>query len=86
MQNYKKILCVCLSALLILPFSSCGSSKTDQLLKYNIASDPVNLDPPLADDPQSALVVTNLFEGLLRLTADGKLTEGVATDYDVSGD
>lgn len=86
MHNYKKILCVCLSALLILPFSSCGSSKTDQLLKYNIASDPVNLDPPLADDPQSALVVTNLFEGLLRLTADGKLTEGVATDYDVSGD
>lgn len=86
MQNYKKILCVCLSAMLILSFSSCSSSKADQLIKYNIASDPVNLDPPLADDPQSALVVTNLFEGLLRLTADGKLTEGVATDYDVSSD
>lgn len=86
MRNYKKILCICLSALLLLSFSSCGSDKSDQLIKYNISSDPVNLDPPLADDPQSALVVTNLFEGLLRLTADGKLTEGVAADYDVSGD
>ncbi len=86
MLTCKNIVCACLSLLLILPFSACGSGKSDQLIKYNIPSDPVNLDPPLADDPQSALVVTNLFEGLLRLTADGKLTEGVASDYEMSGD
>ncbi len=71
---------------MVFPLGGCNSDKKNQLLKYNISSDPINLDPPLADDPQSALVVTNLFEGLLRLTADGKLTEGVATDYDVSAD
>lgn len=83
----KRIICLCLLVLFLLQFTACSSGdKESQVIKYNIASDPVNLDPPLATDSQSALVVTNLFEGLLRRTADGKLTEGVATDYEVSDD
>jgi oligopeptide transport system substrate-binding protein len=82
----KRTLCLCMAAVLLLPLVSCSGKKSNQLVKYNLSSEPVNLDPPLADDPSSALVVTNLFEGLLRMAADGKLTEGVATDYEVSSD
>ena len=86
MKPVKRFLSVLLACAMLFCFTACGSENTSRLVKYNLPSDPVNLDPPLAEDPQSALVVTNLFEGLLRLADDGKLTEGVAFDYDVSGD
>lgn len=82
----KRTACLCIAVLMLLPLISCSGNRSNQLIKYNLSSEPVNLDPPLADDPSSALVVTNLFEGLLRMAADGKLTEGVATDYEVSDD
>ena len=85
-MDKKDSFCLCMTVVLFLPLVSCSGKKSNQLVKYNLSSEPVNLDPPLADDPSSALVVTNLFEGLLRMAADGKLTEGVATDYEVSDD
>ncbi len=86
MYRYKRLIGLVLVAFCFVNFTSCDSDKSSQLVKYDLSADPVNLDPPLADDPSSALAVTNLFEGLLRLAADGKVTEGVAEDYTVSDD
>ncbi len=63
-----------------------GGDEFDSIFRYDIPSNPTNLDPQSADDVQSYLIIENTFEGLLRVADDGKLTEGVATDYTVSDD
>lgn len=56
------------------------------VFKYDISYNPVTLDPQLADDKNSELIISNVFMGLLTLNPDGSLSEGVASDYIVSDD
>lgn len=56
------------------------------IFKYDIAYNPATLDPQLADDRNSELIIGNVFMGLLSLQPDGSLSEGVASDYIVSDD
>lgn len=67
--------------------SGCGKKDgADALFRYDILSDPANLDPQLAEDKPSLLVIQNIYEGLLRVAENGKLTEGVASSYTISPD
>ncbi len=77
----KRFLSVLVAVLLCIPFAACKSNDQGSLFKYDIDADPINLDPQSASDYNSLLVIQNIFEGLLTYTADGKLTEGVATDW-----
>lgn len=49
----------------------CGCSddgvKSELIIKYNIESEPITLDPQIANDSSSRLVILNIFEGLMRL-------------------
>lgn len=71
--------------LLILSFcvsiTACHRTEQGSLFKYDIESDPLNLDPQSAEDDPSLLVIQNIFEGLLTVNEDGTLGEGVATDW-----
>ncbi len=82
----KKIAAFLLAIALTVPLAACSGKESNQILKYDISADPVNLDPQLVNDYASSLVVFNMMEGLLRINSEGKLTEGVAKDYDVSED
>ncbi len=73
-----------LAACVCLLLTGCGND--EGILRYDIANEPVNLDPQSSDDPASTIIIENTFEGLLRVAPDGKLTEGVAKDYTVSED
>ncbi len=53
---------------------------------YDIAADPKNLDPQLATDAASMLVIQNTFEGLMTYDQNGALTTGAAVSYTVSED
>ncbi len=70
----------------VLVLSGCSDKTAGQLFKYDLDSDPLNLDPQLASDYASYMVIATTMEGLLRVKEDGGLTEGVATDYTVSDD
>ncbi len=63
-----------------------GDGGSGYVFKYDISSNPVTLDPQIADDVNSELVIRNVFMGLLTVNADGSLSEGVADDYMVSED
>ena len=78
------LLCVCISVML----AGCGGSgdATGKLMSYSLTDDPQSLDPQVASDYNSMLVIQNIYEGLLTKEEDGKLSEGVATSYDVSDD
>ncbi|WP_115719823.1 peptide ABC transporter substrate-binding protein [Gallaecimonas mangrovi] len=57
-----------------------------QILNRRIAMSPRTLDPSLATGIPAFNVIQDLFEGLLTLSADGKLVPGLATSWDVSPD
>ncbi len=73
------VLCV------IFALTSCSKSNgMNVLFKYALSSDPKNLDPQLATDSSSLMVIENLYEGLIKKAKDGKLENGVAESYSVS--
>lgn len=59
---------------------------TGYIFRYALTQDPKNLDPQLAVDQQSLTVIQNMFEGLLKKTSAGTLTEGIASNFTVSDD
>lgn len=67
--------------------ASCGNDDgSGYLFKYSLLGSPKNLDPQLATDTSSLVVINNMYDGLLRIAENGKLTEGVASDYVESSD
>ena len=58
----------------------------DEILSYTLASDPLTLDPQIADDESSQMLITNLFEGLVRISSDGNIKSGMAESWDISQD
>lgn len=78
-----------LSLLLILSFtitiSACSSEKNkpeNQILKYNLPSEPKSLDPQIADDYSSNIILTNIFEGLTRLDENENVIPGIAKSWE----
>ena len=51
---------------------------------YSLTSNPKNLDPQMASDNNSLLVIKNLFEGLMRIDSVGELIPGAAKSYTVN--
>lgn len=72
---------------LIFIFTACeeddGSGHT---FKYNLASNPQNLDPQLADDEESIIVIENMMSGLVKKNSDGSLSADAAESYTISED
>jgi oligopeptide transport system substrate-binding protein len=58
----------------------------DQVLRREIQADPPSLDPSLATDQPSWVVIEDLFEGLTTLDEDGNIVPGVAASWETSPD
>lgn len=73
--------------ILLFIFTACeeddGSGHT---FKYNLASNPQNLDPQLADDEESIFVIENMMSGLVKKNSDGSLSADAAERYTISED
>lgn len=86
----KRIFLVFFCATLIMTgFSGCKKNKNspeNQVIKYNLESEPRTLDPQVCNDYAANIVIMNIFEGLVRLDESGNVTPGVATSWDVSAD
>ncbi|MHB1815206.1 MAG: peptide ABC transporter substrate-binding protein [Steroidobacteraceae bacterium] len=57
-----------------------------QVLRRRVAETPRTLDPSLATDVPSTDVIEDLFEGLVTLSAGGKIIPGVASSWNISPD
>jgi len=98
MRKVKKIMALALSATLILvSLTGCGGSKTgaegntapkaSDTLIYAQGAEPRGLDPALVDDGESAKVMSNIYEGLLKYNKDStKVEPSLAKSWDVSPD
>lgn len=65
-------------------FCACGDD--DVAMVMPIDADPLCLDPQIVETDSGRLVVTNCFEGLVRLDKDYKIIPGVAESWTVSAD
>lgn len=83
---FKKILSILLiSVFLIGTFSACGEDD-DINLVMPIASDPMCLDPQIAETDVAKTIVLNCYEGLVRLNEKQEIVPGVAERWTVSSD
>lgn len=96
MRKVKKIMALALSAALIIgSLAGCGSKagnegsapQASDTLIYAQGSEPRGLDPALVDDGESAKVMSNIYEGLLKYDKDStKVLPSLAKSWDVSTD
>ncbi len=59
---------------------------SDHSFTYTIYKNPQNLDPQLACDKSSLMIIQNMFLGLMTFNIEGKLDYGVATSCEITDD
>ena len=81
--HFLKITSLLLALTMLLPsLTSCRADDgTDKAISYSLTDEPKNLDPQMASDNNSLLVIRNLFEGLTRFDQNGSIIPGVAEDW-----
>ena len=73
------LLCICV---LFAVVTGCSSKKSGQAITYNLEEEPVTLDPQIADDYSSRIVIMALYEGLTRLDENNQVSPGVAQRWE----
>ena len=81
----RKILSLFLALVTVISLCACGGSSSDVLI-IPIEADPLCLDPQVADSKEAKLMISNCFEGLVRLDKDYKIIPGVAESWEISPD
>ena len=87
MRIVKILLCITLLISSVPFIASCKQKKqdpADEIIKYNITYEPDTLDPQIANDSASRLIILNIFEGLTRIDSDEKAGAGVAEFWNIS--
>lgn len=56
------------------------------IFKMNIENNPKNLDPQLAEDKESLIIIENMLEGLVRVLPEGGIVPAAAESFDMSED
>ena len=85
----KKFFLLLLILSLIFTATSCRSDTPhpeEEIISFTLSSDPATLDPQIADDYSSYMLISNLFEGLVRTDSDGGIKSGMAESWDISSD
>ena len=84
MPNLKRFVAILLCAVMVLLLTACDNSD-EAYLYFNLTEKPSTIDPQTASSDTELLIVRNIFEGLLRKDADGKIVCGVAESYEKNG-
>lgn len=82
----KRILKAAIALCLVFALSGCFSNTESKTLYVPIDKEPTSLDPQIVNDYGSEVIISNCFEGLLRINKDGNIDFGVATEYKISSD
>lgn len=80
----QRILAVLLLCCLL--FSLFGCREEEAYLRYDLSGQVATLDPQFCTDGEAAIILDQLFEGLLRQEEDGSLTGAAAESWQVSAD
>jgi len=87
--NIKKIILIAAAAAFTVSSAGCGDEPDDgsgYSFTCCLYNNPQNLDPQLATDKSSLMIIENMFTGLMAYNSEGNIDKGVAVDYIVSED
>lgn len=88
-KKISKLIVIALSLVLVFSsFSGCANKTgtTQNLIRYDIGSEPKTLDPTLNSAVESGTIIVNAFEGLTKFGEGDKPVAGVAETWDISTD
>jgi len=71
------------SIIMLILASGCGSDQTTRILSRSMPGEPRTLDPHIADDSFSFLILRDLYEGLTAEDRQGRVVPGVASSWDI---
>ena len=89
MKHLKSIISfVLILSVLCIPTGCSKKEKTpqDSIINYHITYEPETLDPQIADDDVSDMIILNIYEGLVRLNGNDDIIGGAAETWDISSD
>ena len=78
------MLCALLAAVFVLSLAGCGSGSAS--FTWFVDTIPSNLDPQVASTASDVIACENLYSGLVRKDASGKLVPALAEHWEVSSD
>lgn len=88
-QKIKILTTVFVLIISVFAMSGCNDEDkdgSDHSFTYTIYKNPQNLDPQLACDKSSLMIIENMFLGLTTFNIDGKLDYGVAKNCEITDD
>ena len=87
MKKLKKLMLSLFMGISVLSLSACGGGEeSSSELKVALGGQITSLDPALADDTYSMIVIQNMYRTLFKLDEEGKLVKDLCEDYKVSED
>lgn len=82
----RRFLSLILTAALIFSLAACSDRGANKSISYALDSSPSTLDPQYADETEAQIIISNTFEGLVRISAEGEIIPGIAQSWSVSDD
>lgn len=87
MKHIRRTAFIFLLLFLAVIFPSCREDDgSGHIFKMNIVNNPRNLDPQLAQDKESLIIIENMLEGLVRVLPEGGIVPAAAESFDMSED
>ena len=86
---FKRLGAMLIVVSLIFSSASCTRDEPhpeDEIIEFTLTAEPQTLDPQIANDYASIMLIKNLFEGLVRENADGEIVSGAADSWESSAD
>ncbi len=82
MNRILKALALITAAVFVFLCAGCGSRYQDAIIYFEIPERPSTLDPQTASTDSELVIVSNIFEGLLRKNAGGAIVCGVCKSFE----
>lgn len=82
MNRILKALALITAAVFVFLCAGCGSRYQDAIIYFEIPERPSTLDPQTASTDSELVIVSNIFEGLLRKNAGGAIVCGVCESFE----
>lgn len=87
MKHIRRTAFIFLLIFLVTLMPSCKEDDgSGHIFKMNIENNPKNLDPQLAEDKESLIIIENMLEGLVRVLPKGGIVPAAAESFDMSED
>lgn len=81
MKKVVSVLLIISIAFLLVSCRSGDKGSSEEVIHYNLENDPESLDPQIASDYSSGIVIMNIFEGLVRLDENANAIPGAACNW-----